>query len=841
MNAEDLKILQAMKNGGNVNVDDELAELEKEIGAEGGNDDKDDLNNPKKNTSDDELDALEKELGDNIDINDDEEEEKKQQAPKPAPKPQPVPQKPPVQKIEPKKPPEPKKAPEPKKNPEPKKEEPKKVTKTEPKINNDDLFPENVEGKYHDVNKMNCMTCLEKEVEICDKIIAIKKKANEDSETWEFKKDSIETRNKLITSMVEKGAWDFNMYKKKIQEQYQWEKKLLLFVEKDTHLNDKQKTVIKKRVNDRLKLIEQELTTNFEGEEGGEKEQTEGQSKPKDEPKKEEIKKEEKKEEKKEVNKGIDDLKKAPSLSPILSVPKGKEEEEKERIHNIVKGRLSEYRNAMDYFQINELTEQQKKAIQCAKLINIELNKIENGKWKEVNEFNLPDPVTPEFIYGYSNAERQDKFKKIITEYFNLRKNTQNDMNKKLEELKQMKPAQRKRVELQYKKDLDALKSKKETYDKFLNKLKEQFQDKWVPAPLYYDTIQETQVPKINKDIPENTLRIIFGNTNYKKDDRVYLIVKYPEKKKEETFDQKAPGDWTHTIEWKFDKGDFKTLHREKFLVEIYERRRIFSDKYKGKFILEPKGLKDHIEYIQTCNIELESKREGQTAEIKFQVRNPCKEVEYTTETKTIFKVTKIYQPFNIKGGKQQEASNFKTENEGITSQDLKVVNSGNKPTGAPAKVTKPAPKPQQQVVKPKPPAKKKEGGKPQEVIDPSEFTAEELKDPDDINSLNTMQVLEFKLKKYEAERDKIDGRCPRDLMQRIIKIKVKKQNLENSFGSEIGPQDYLALLVNTFNHDKKLATYFTQKKDAKNLQLVNERIPLIFKEIEELNKQIKK
>ena len=82
--------------------------------------------------------------------------------------------------------------------------------------------------------------------------------------------------------------------------------------------------------------------------------------------------------------------------------------------------------------------------------------------------------------------------------------------------------------------------------------------------------------------------------------------------------------------------------------------------------------------------------------------------------------------------------------------------------------------------------------------------------------------------------------------MQRIIKIKCKIQNIENAMGDEITPQDYLALLKVTFDHDKKLAEYFKQIGNKEKFTLVNERLPLIVKETEEAcakdpNKDFKK
>ena len=250
--------------GGNVNVDDELAALEAEVGGKKGEDDElADLENEldeeenvkskpkaKKKDSDDELDALEKEGLDDID--DVEEEEKKTQAQK--------------------KPTQAQQKPQPK--PQPQKEVPK----------GPDLYPAKTEGKYHNVEKMNSVGVLEKEKEICDKIIAYKKKMGADYDDWDMKKDDIDTRIDTISSFVSSGTWNVEKYKAEIRNQYKWEVKLLQFADKDPTLNEQQKKALKDRVEARKNIIDKELKENPE---------VVGKVEPKKEPQKKEAPKKE--------------------------------------------------------------------------------------------------------------------------------------------------------------------------------------------------------------------------------------------------------------------------------------------------------------------------------------------------------------------------------------------------------------------------------------------------------------------------------------------------------------------------------------------------------------------
>ena len=703
---------------------------------------------------------------------------------------------------------------------EPKKEEaPKGV----------DLYPDKVEKKYHGLEKMNCLGVLQKEKEVCDKIIEYKKKIGADYDDFDNKKENIDEKIKTITSFIEDGVWDINAYKKKIAEQFKWESKLLLFVEKDPTLNDQQKKILRERVNARKKIIETEMNQKVDQEE---------------EPKKEETKKPESKKEEKKTETKKEVVKKNPSLSPMYSVPKDKEEEEKNRINQVVVDRLNEYRAALDYFQTNELGEQRIDATNKAKLICIELKKIQDGKWKEVNEFKLPDPITPEYIYGYKKEERIERFKKVILDYDRQRKEIQTTLNDKLAALKKLPASKLKKIQAVVTKDLNEMKSKKEKLDKIINLLKEKMQDSWVPAPLFIEQDREIKTEKIDKDIPEFHVKIIFGKTTYSKDKSLYLIVSHKEKNQEKKFDQKKPGDWSQEFLFKYEKGEFKSFYRSKIHVDIWEKRVIFKDTLKGQFDIEPKELKDQLEVTKECPITLESGRKGQTATVTFKVRTPCKDPEYLVETKSFLQVTKIYPPFNLKGGnKSQQAIKMDVQTAQVNAQDLSV---GNTITPSSQKPT-PGAKPQAQ--RPKPPQGGKPGGKPGAgpkkpagpPIDKSQFTDEELNDPDCINCLQTLMVLKFKENKYEEIRSKIDGRTPRELMQRITRIKCKYKTLENSMGDDISPQDYLVLLRTTFEHDKKLAEYFKQKGDKDKFNLVNERLPLIFKEIEELVKSMPK
>jgi hypothetical protein len=437
----------------------------------------------------------------------------------------------------------------------------------------------------------------------------------------------------------------------------------------------------------------------------------------------------------------------------------------------------------------------------------------------------------------------------------------QEEMNAKMEDMKNMGKAKLKQMLPVAKKEMDALKKKKTKYEKIVSLLREKYQDKWVPAPLFVENEEETEIEKINPNIPEKTLRIIFGSTNYiKKKRKLRLVVRIePDYNLEQSFHQKGPGDWSNQMDFEITENFFK-LHFARIEVDIFKHK-IFGEKHKGKFVISLAPLKSHNEFVENeCKIDLDSKREGVKCSVGVKIRKAIKEKEYTTLRKTKFSVTKIYPPFNVKGSNTTEAIKMEAQAPKVTAEDLKAISSAAQniekvPAKVPARAPAKAPvkaaaknsiktsavsqggEKQKQIA----PAKKQGGGGPKVHIDKSEFSEEELKDPDCISNLKTLMVLDFKLKKYEEISKKIDGRTPKELMQRIVRIKCQKNSLNDALGDEIGPNDYLLLLKTTFEHDKKLASYFAQIKDSEKSKLVSERLPLLFKEMEELMKQMPK
>ena len=119
-------------------------------------------------------------------------------------------------------------------------------------------------------------------------------------------------------------------------------------------------------------------------------------------------------------------------------------------------------------------------------------------------------------------------------------------------------------------------------------------------------------------------------------------------------------------------------------------------------------------------------------------------------------------------------------------------------------------------------------------------FKEEELADVDGVDYLNSLKVLEYKLKILEAQIAKISGRTPRELMQKKIKISCKIKMFQQQMGDgDVTPKDYYNLLAQQLTHDNSLFAYFKQEKDLEKAKLVAIRIKLMNEEIAELKQYL--
>lgn len=255
-----------------------------------------------------------------------------------------------------------------------------------------------------------------------------------------------------------------------------------------------------------------------------------------------------------------------------------------------------------------------------------------------------------------------------------------------------------------------------------------------------------------------------------------------------------------------------------------------FKDELKGRIKIKLEPLKFSTTIENDFDMQLESKRTVVKYHLKIQIREPIQDKEYKIISKPVFTITKTFPSF--KGSTQSESYNHplsRADEKQETSKKPEQAKPKPSPPKQQPKDSKPKEvKPDQSSVKPSAEAPQ------QKKIDPSEFSEAELKDPDDINSLNTLKVLEYKLKIVDEKIEKVEGRIPSNLRQQKLKLKCKKNTLEQAMGDSISIDGYLTLIVKQYEKDQKLATYFGQIGEKEKQQIVLQRLPLLKAELDE-------
>jgi hypothetical protein len=224
---------------------------------------------------------------------------------------------------------------------------------------------------------------------------------------------------------VECGILSIENYKKIIEMELVYEKALLERIDKDDMI--KNKLFVKTRISERVAIIEGEIAQEVVQEE---------------EP--EEVKEVE--EEKVEVDE-VEEVKSIESV-PIVEVKqvakvepaKPKVEEKKSLIKNEtlyakLKARAEEYKRANDYFNEIDNQKQADDSRKRAVEIIMALKKMEKGD--EIDEFDLPMDVSPDYICDCSKSDRANHFNTIIKELTKMKNNYSDELNAKIEEMKQ--------------------------------------------------------------------------------------------------------------------------------------------------------------------------------------------------------------------------------------------------------------------------------------------------------------------------------------------------------------------------------------------------------------------
>ena len=811
------------KAGGDMGLDNELEQMEKEFGIENkGNNEDDELAKLEQEDDDENLDLDNIDGDENDDGNDDEEKLQKQN-------------------------------------------ELKQSTKNSKQTedNKDDIYLEDTEEKYHNPKNIKSVSAIDDEKNICDKIIAFKKKLKLDFDYWETKKTLLNQQEEFMTSCIESGTMSVEKYKNLIKKCQDIDKQFLKEIPNDKNLQAKELKELQKRIEKRINITQSELDTEIDEEEGEEeeveKEEPQSQPQQQQQPKQQQQLKQQQQQPrqiKEETNSYQQNSLVIQSQFKELAQNAQLSAKEFSLIIDIEQ-RLKEYQSALAYFQENNIETNKKDANTKVKIIKAILVAMKIGEGQGITMEDMPPKVTPEYICGYSMAERETKFKKVlqylVTEIKKLKEEKNHiNQNKKEPNTK-----------------LTEIENKIQLKEKEFKELLQFQKDEWIPCPEFGIVEKNIVTEVINEYVKDESMVLHISNFSLQIDDFYIEIVLPLETPKKETIFPVKSNIFANDVEWVFTEKEFKSLHKKNIDFKIFKKK-VFRSKLYFEFSVKLKPFQNKSIIKEEIKLKNDKKNLSETISVTAVIRQPLLTPEKTKQVLKEFSIKKKYKKFEITI--QNDEFSLSQSNLNIKVNTNHQNNSPPKPSNQPkpsiqakpsaqpkpsiqAKPSaqpkpsiqaKPSaqPKPSIQAkpsAQPKPPNQTKQQvvPNPKQPIDKSKFSATELKNPESLEFIVSVQVLEYRVTQLQKKMSSFEGRIPKELKELFIKTKSKLTQFKNALGDQITPIQYKELLTNKINHDQMLCAYFTSIGEQKKADFVQKKVDIMNSEIKELNEML--
>ena len=344
-------------------------------------------------------------------------------------------------------------------------------------------------------------------------------------------------------------------------------------------------------------------------------------------------------------------------------------EEEKSKIKEIIDKRLFEYGCAEKYFKKNKLIDRLEITKQILQNLEIEKNNCIYGRWKDLKRKNIPDEITPNFIFNCSDKERKKEFDEIINK-LEIKKFDYDHKIKALNAkfMNNKEKYEDKDEKDKLKKEFDSIKYKREYYINQLKKIKSLKTNKWAYPPKI-----EYEAPKENKFIQENTINIQFYSLNLINKDikNLYIQIK---------LDNITPiqqlGPLENTNDNSFQKEislpikteDFNTIYKRKIKIEVFLKN-LFKNTNIDAFEIDLLPLKDNNEFNPKVKIinnkNINNNKEAKIL-INIKTRYPCE------KENPDFRIIS-YPPFSF--ANEEDTSNSSLNDININKENIENCN----------------------------------------------------------------------------------------------------------------------------------------------------------------------
>ena len=693
------------------------------------------------------------------------------------------------------------------------------------------LCNEKIENKYHNVKFMESLTIMENEINLMNKIIKILKEIEDedDIDIYENKKFNLQSKINNIKIFIENEQISTKDYLNKVIKCQKTQKIFLEQIDKDDSCL--YKNYNKKRIEERINLMENEINELNE------------------------IIKNENEEDEKNNN---ENLKKSKltvveiSKNNSIIVPIITDQNKIKILKSKALDLKNEYLLAKRYFQENNFQIIQKE--ECEKILN-KLDRIiknlENNRNVDENDF--PDSISPQFIFGTTIKERNEKFMKIL-HYLQAKKLEYEEKLMNYKNNLRLLPKTTQKIELKKLKILlENLNNSKIYYEFMLKKYMEAIKNSWVPCPNYIETEKIENIEKLNSKLDLLDLKIsIFNLQGISKNFFGSILINLNTKNSNIEYEIPIENrNISYEKIYRLKKNEKNKIFRQIFFIYLKEngKKSCFScfnskDKIIGYLEISLNDFKFHNTISGTFNFVDPNNKKNIlqfSCEVNLQIYKALNQQEFETITKKEIEILQIYQPF--KGEPIKDYEKIKSNSQPILKKPDLPKNLNEIDSNFDLELNEDIKRSVQNIK-----IKKKQNNnvlpklKENVNYDLNEFSENEIFEPEIPEKFPTLKTLEHLVTILEERIKKIDGRTPKELLTKFNKIscqaKIMKDMIENG---DIQIEDYLNLIKMALNHDEKLRQYFYEENNEKKIKIVNDRIIILTKELKEVMDAYKK
>ena len=506
-----------------------------------------------------------------------------------------------------------------------------------------DVYKESIEDKYHNIKKFKCVSVIKEEKELCLKIINYKNKKKEDFNCWKIKKELLDNQETFMLNLIETEQLSLNDYKSMIKNILEIEQKHLKEIVNDKSLSSVEIEEIKRRITNRINLINKELSEDVDEDNENENETNQQeQQQQKEQQQQQTIQSnnnniKENNDNSNNINNDTNDnINTSNDITPLPQLTIGDL-----KLIVDLETLFDEYKSAFIYFKSHNLPELKHDANSKAKIIHKGITAIKTGQGKTFSLKDFPPRITPSYICGCSPQEKQSQFTKLLNLIASeLRKyESSNTINSE-----QLYPKLKKQINPKHQQTQTEY-TKLKQLQSLITKAKD---DEWIRCPEYDYIEYKEMIEKVNENIAENCVVIRLSNLTYEYENLfIEVSCNEFENVKKCRIDPVDDKNKTYNMDvvWFMSSREFKNLFRKKIEVKLYSSGYFFNS-LRGEFQYKLHSLKSITSIRERIPIEI--KNEMFYINIQIDIRRSCIEPEMVERTYNKFAVTKVYPKFEF-------------------------------------------------------------------------------------------------------------------------------------------------------------------------------------------------